>query len=90
MTHTGPAPVLTGRRDDPVRPRPPRGRRAGLFHWSQDPTSPTPQAPTLVVDVWESEEAFRQFGATLGPILRELGVEGVRPRTYPVLNVVTR
>ncbi|MFI5963785.1 hypothetical protein ACIA8J_16590 [Streptomyces asoensis] len=51
-------------------------------------------APTengwLVVDVWESEEAFRQFGETLGPILRELGVEGVQPRTYPVLNVVTR
>ncbi|MBK3624058.1 hypothetical protein JHN59_04235 [Streptomyces sp. MBT49] len=55
---------------------------------------PHTSAPTengwLVVDVWESEEAFRQFGEALGPILRELGVEGVRPRTCPVLNVVTR
>ncbi|MFD3311897.1 hypothetical protein [Streptomyces sp. NPDC058694] len=51
-------------------------------------------APTangwLVVDVWESEEAFQQFGETLIPILRELGLADVQPRTYPVFNVVTR
>ncbi|MCZ4510211.1 hypothetical protein O3Q52_18830 [Streptomyces sp. ActVer] len=51
-------------------------------------------APTgngwLVVDVWESEEAFQQFGETLIPILRELGLDGVQPQTYPVFNVVTR
>jgi hypothetical protein len=51
-------------------------------------------APTddgwLVVDVWESEEAFRQFGETIMPILRDLGVQDVQPRVYPVFNVVTR
>ena len=51
-------------------------------------------APTdngwLVVDVWESEEAFQQFGKTLIPILREIGVPDVKPQTYPVFNVVTR
>lgn len=51
-------------------------------------------APTsngwLVVDVWESEEAFQQFGETLIPILRELGLADVQPQTYPVFNVVTR
>ncbi len=51
-------------------------------------------APTdngwLVVDVWESEKAFQQFSETLVPMLRELGVPDVRPRTYPVFNVVTR
>jgi hypothetical protein len=34
-----------------------------------------------VVDVWESEEAFRRFGETLMPILQELGVEG-EPEIY--------
>jgi hypothetical protein len=29
-----------------------------------------------VVDVWESEDAFRRFGETLMPILQEIGVEG--------------
>ncbi|MFF3203816.1 hypothetical protein [Streptomyces sp. NPDC002962] len=44
----------------------------------------------LVVDVWESEEASRQFGETIVPILRDLGVTDVQLRTYPVFNVVTR
>ena len=51
-------------------------------------------APTdngwLVVDVWESEEAFQEFSETIIPILQELGVSGVQPRVYPVYNVVTR
>ena len=34
-----------------------------------------------VVDVWESEEAFRQFGEKLRPILEEVGVEGA-PDVY--------
>lgn len=29
-----------------------------------------------IVDVWESEDAFRRFGGTLMPILDEVGVEG--------------
>ena len=35
-----------------------------------------------VVDVWESEDAFRRFGETLMPILQEIGVEG-QPEIYP-------
>jgi hypothetical protein len=35
-----------------------------------------------VVDVWESEEAFRRFGEKLMPIMKEIGVEGA-PRIYP-------
>ncbi|MCL7426560.1 hypothetical protein ACIHJG_26755 [Streptomyces sp. NPDC052415] len=50
-------------------------------------------APTsdgwLVVDVWESEEAFREFGETVVPILQDLGVPDAQPRIYPVLNAVT-
>ena len=41
-----------------------------------------------VVDVWESEESFRQFGETLIPILHELGLEG-QPDIYPAHALVT-
>jgi hypothetical protein len=34
-----------------------------------------------VVDVWESEDAFRRFGEKLLPVLREIGVEG-QPEIY--------
>ena len=34
-----------------------------------------------VVDVWESEDAFRQFGETLMPILQAVGIEG-QPEIY--------
>lgn len=41
-----------------------------------------------VVDVWESEEAAGRFGETLGPILREVGVEA-EPELYPVHTFVS-
>ncbi len=41
-----------------------------------------------VVDVWESEEAFRQFGDKLGPIMEQLGIS-VEPEIYPIHTLVT-
>jgi len=41
-----------------------------------------------VVDVWESEDAFRRFGDTLVPILQELGVEE-QPEVYPAHTFVS-
>jgi hypothetical protein len=41
-----------------------------------------------VVDVWESEDAFRRFGETLIPILKEIGAEG-EPEIYPAHTLVT-
>jgi hypothetical protein len=41
-----------------------------------------------VVDVWESEDAFRRFGETLIPILRDIGVEG-EPEVYPTHTFVS-
>ena len=41
-----------------------------------------------VVDVWESEDAFRRFGETLMPVLREIGVEG-QPEVYPAHTFVS-
>ena len=41
-----------------------------------------------VVDVWESEEAAKRFGETLGPILGEVGVEA-EPEVYPAHTFVS-
>jgi hypothetical protein len=41
-----------------------------------------------VVDVWESEDAFRRFGETLMPILQDLGVDG-QPEIYPAHTFVS-
>src|SRR5256885_16851154 len=41
-----------------------------------------------VVDVWESEDAFRRFGEALIPVLQEAGVEG-EPEVYPAHTFVS-
>ena len=41
-----------------------------------------------VVDVWESEAAFRTFGEKLVPILKAVGVEGA-PEVYPAHTYVS-
>jgi thiamine pyrophosphate-dependent acetolactate synthase large subunit-like protein len=41
-----------------------------------------------VVDVWESEDAFRRFGEELIPVLRDVGVEG-EPDIYPAHTFVS-
>jgi hypothetical protein len=41
-----------------------------------------------VVDVWESEDACNRFGATLAPILQEVGID-VPPELYPAVAFVS-
>jgi hypothetical protein len=41
-----------------------------------------------VFDIWESQEQFDAFGATLVPILTELGVELSPPMIATVHNVI--
>ena len=41
-----------------------------------------------VVDVWESQETFEAFGATLVPIMTELGVDPGAPQVSPVHNII--
>jgi hypothetical protein len=41
-----------------------------------------------VFDIWESQEEFDAFGATLVPILSGLGIELSEPMVAPVHNVI--
>ena len=41
-----------------------------------------------VFDVWESQQAFDDFGATLMPILQEVGVDPGQPMIEPVHSVI--
>ena len=39
-------------------------------------------------DVWESQESFEAFGATLVPIMGDLGVDPGEPSVAPVHNAI--
>jgi hypothetical protein len=41
-----------------------------------------------VVDVWESEEAFRRFGEALAPVMKAIGIDA-KPQVYPAHTIVT-
>jgi hypothetical protein len=41
-----------------------------------------------VFDVWDSQESFEAFGATLLPIMAELGADPGRPHVSPVHNII--
>ena len=42
-----------------------------------------------VFDVWDSQEAFDAFGATLMPILGAAGIDPGEPMIAPVHNIIT-
>jgi hypothetical protein len=42
----------------------------------------------MVYDIWESQAAFDAFGATLMPILAELGVDPGQPDVMPIHNII--
>lgn len=41
-----------------------------------------------VFDVWDSQESFEAFGATLLPIMAELGADPGKPMVAPVHNII--
>ena len=41
-----------------------------------------------VFDVWESQESFEAFGATLLPIMADLGVDPGQPMVAPIRNTI--
>lgn len=46
--------------------------------------APTPNGGLLVVDVWESPEAFDEFGKTLMPLIAKHDIPMIQPRVLPV------
>ena len=42
----------------------------------------------MVVDIWESAEAFQEFGKTLMPIIQKPGVQVPEPLIYPAHYVL--
>lgn len=46
--------------------------------------APTPDGGLLVVDVWESEEAFNEMGKTLMPLIIKQDIQLVPPKIFPV------
>ena len=41
-----------------------------------------------VFDVWDSQESFEAFGATLLPIMAEIGADPGQPMVSPVHNII--
>jgi len=47
------------------------------------------EGPTLAIyDIWDSEADFEAFGATLMPILADLGIDVGQPAIVPIHNVI--
>jgi len=42
----------------------------------------------MVTDVWDSAESFEKFGATLMPILGQLGIDPGQPVAHSVHNII--
>jgi hypothetical protein len=47
-----------------------------------------PPESVMVYDVWESQELFDKFGATLMPILQEMGIDVGQPDVMPIHNMI--
>lgn len=47
-----------------------------------------PSDHLMVYDVWESEDAFAEFGETLMPILAEVGLDPGQPDVMPIHNII--
>ena len=60
------------------------GRPAGRMHHSCFGSD----GSLMVYDVWESQESFEAFGATLMPILGAIGVDPGAPDIMPVHNLI--
>jgi hypothetical protein len=48
----------------------------------------TPDGGLLVVDVWQSQEAFDEFGKILMPLIAKNDIPMVQPKIFPVHYVL--
>jgi hypothetical protein len=52
--------------------------------------APTADGGLLVVDVWQSQAAFEEFGNILMPLLAKNDFPGVQPKVFPVHYVLVQ
>ncbi len=69
-----------------------KGRRNKLADWPvkgalAHMAGPMPKG-WRVVDVWQSEAAFKRFGKVLMPILKESGLPEVEPKIFPLVRFI--
>jgi hypothetical protein len=69
-----------------------KGRRNKLADWPvkgilAHMAGPMPNG-WRVVDVWQSEAAFRRFGKVLMPILEEAGIPAVEPKIFKLARFI--
>jgi hypothetical protein len=69
-----------------------KGRRNKLADWPTKGVLAHMAGPMSggwrVVDVWQSEAAFKRFGKLLLPILKEAGLPEVEPKIFPLVRFV--
>jgi hypothetical protein len=41
-----------------------------------------------VIDVWHSRTAFNRFGKELKPVLKKIGMQGARPKIFPLTRFI--
>jgi len=41
-----------------------------------------------VVDVWQSEAAYKKFGKALMPVLKEVGIGDAEPKIFPLVRFI--
>jgi hypothetical protein len=69
-----------------------KGRRNKLADWPvkgalAHMAGPMPNG-WRVVDVWQSEAAFKRFGKLLMPILKEAGLPETEPKIFPLVRFI--
>ena len=69
-----------------------RGRRKRLADWPVKGILAHIAGPMpggwRVIDVWQSRAAFNQFGRKLKPVLKKIGMQGVRPKIFPLTRFI--
>ena len=48
-----------------------------------------PDDDLMVYEVWESQQAFEEYGKVLMPVLTQIGIDPGAPDVMPVRNIIT-
>jgi hypothetical protein len=81
-----PVSLSTGQYDDAIRALDAAGagQPAGRLHHS----SFGPGTDLMVYEVWETQQAFEEYGKALMPILHQAGIDPGTPDVMPVHNII--